>query len=484
MDMRPNFKLSPNVKIMINIGATMDIPTGDYITGQYGESILNGGLGSLTGVVGIGNNFKSTTLNYMMLSAASKVEESTPTSINSYDTENNMHEAHLRKFASRFEVFNKKDIFNGGTWQITDKTVYYANEWYEVLKTFLNDKKKNADKISLTTPFLDRDGKLMKIITPTFGAVDSFSEFETSDVADIQNKNELGDSGGNTIHMRQGLAKTRFLMDIPTLAGSSYHYTLLSAHIGKEMQMASGPYAPPPPKKLQHLKHNDKLKGVTDKFTFLMSNCWQASNAAPYINQATKGPEYPRNPDDNVTGDMDLNLVTLRQLRSKSGQSGIVLEILVSQSEGVLPELTEFHYIKSSDRFGISGTMQHYNLDIYPECKISRTTIRSKIATDAKLRRALNITSELAQMQHLWRHLGAEIFCTPSQLYEDLKKKGYDWDLLLNTRGYWLFDNDKHPIPFLSTMDLLRMRLDQEVPGFKPYHPYWYPVKKEDLVKK
>lgn len=461
------FTSAPAVKVMINVGALLDIPTGFYLKGRHGESILNGGLGLLTGVVGIGNNFKSTVLNYMMLSAASRIAETTDTSINTYDTEINIHEDRLEALSFRFPAFKKRHIVGEEFWTITDKTVYFANEWYEILKTFLKHKQDNAKKIEQETPFLTRDKKtLLKILTPTFGAVDSFSEFQTADVAKMQDENELGESGGNTIHMRQGLAKTRFLMEIPTIAGGAYHYMLLTAHIGKDIAMASGPMPAPPVKKLQHLKNGDKLKGTTDKFTFLMSNCWHAYNAAPLINQGTKGPEYPRNPDDNNPGDMDLNIVSLRQLRGKSGPSGTVIEVVVSQSEGVLPELTEFHYIKGNDRFGISGTLQHYSLDLYPDCKLSRTTIRSKIDSDARLRRALNITAELCQMHNLWHHLDDGILCTPKAMFESLKEQGYDWNILLDTRGYWCLDNDKQPVPFLSTMDLCRMVK-------KEYRPYW-----------
>ena len=288
------FTSAPAVKVMINVGALLDIPTGFYLKGRHGESILNGGLGLLTGVVGIGNNFKSTVLNYMMLSAASRIAETTDTSINTYDTEINIHEDRLEALSFRFPAFKKRHIVGEEFWTITDKTVYFANEWYEILKTFLKHKQDNAKKIEQETPFLTRDKKtLLKIMTPTFGAVDSFSEFQTADVAKMQDENELGESGGNTIHMRQGLAKTRFLMEIPTIAGGNYHYMLLTAHIGKDIAMASGPMPAPPVKKLQHLKNGDKLKGTTDKFTFLMSNCWHAYNATPLINQGTKGPEYP-----------------------------------------------------------------------------------------------------------------------------------------------------------------------------------------------
>jgi hypothetical protein len=469
MNLVQPFTQIPNVKVMINIGSLLDIPTGTYMEGMHGEHILNGGLGNLTGIVGIGNSFKSTIMHYQMLTAMSRM---TGSSANTYDTEINIHESNLRKFYSRIPEFKNEDILQTGRWVITDKTIYYANVWYQILKDFLNEKKKNASKILRDTPFKDRSGiKHLQILTPTFTEIDSFSEFETEDVAEIQNKNELGDSGGNTIHMRQGLAKQRFLMEIPTLFGSSYNYTFLSAHIGKTIVMDT---RAPPVKKLQHLKNGDVIKGATDKFTFNLNNCWHCYNAAPLINDTTKGPEYPRDSDDKLRMDTDLNTVILRQLRSKSGPSGMAIELIVSQSEGVLPSLTEFHYIKSCDRFGLNGTLQNYELDLLPGLKLSRTTVRSKIDDNPKLRRSLNITSELCQMHALWHHLDEGFLCTPKELYESIKALGYDWELLYQSRGWWALDNDPKATPFLSTYDLLNMRICK-------YHPYWYPIKKEDL---
>ncbi len=199
-----------------------------------------------------------------------------------------------------------------------------------------------------------------------------------------------------------------------------------------------------------------------------MSNCWHAYNAAPLVTK-DRTPEYPREGEnDNTEMGTDLNIVTLRQLRSKSGPTGITLELIVSQNEGVLPSLTEFHYIKGNERFGLTGTLQHYALDLYPDVKLSRTTVRTKIDNDPKLRRALNITSELLQMHQLWTHLDPKLLCTPKELYDDLKAKGYDWnEEILITRGWWTLDNDKHPVKFLSTMDLLRLRTGQYP------KPYW-----------
>ena len=60
-----------------------------------------------------------------------------------------------------------------------------------------------------------------------------------------------------------------------------------------------------------------------------------------------------------------------------------------------------------------------------------------------------------------------ELLCTPKELYEGIKEKGYDWDMILeNTRGWWTFNNDNTVEKFLSTKDLLEMRLGL-------YKPYW-----------
>ena len=78
IDLRSRMTPAPNVKVMINLGACLDIPTGHYIQGRRGESILNGGLGFITGIVGIGNNFKSTIDRFMMLTAMARMNGSPP----------------------------------------------------------------------------------------------------------------------------------------------------------------------------------------------------------------------------------------------------------------------------------------------------------------------------------------------------------------------------------------------------------------------
>lgn len=474
MLVKNNLVAAPNVKILINVGCGLDVTTGFFVKGRYGEYILNGGLGFLTGMTGIGNSWKTTTLHHMMLCAASRVYSTTgECMMDTYDTEMNIHEQRLRQLSYSYDAFKERDILNDGTWTVTDKTIYPGEKWFDMKKEYIKDKIANAEKLMVETPFLNRDGvSRLKVIVPTFSQLDSISQLTTTDVDKMMNENEIGEAGGNTLYMRSGLAKNRLLAELPVLAAGGNNFTMITAHIGKEISMASGPYAPPPTKKLQHMNPGEKLKGVSDNFYYLTTAFWCTKSVTKMINRDSGGtltPKYPRDSNDKDVSDCDLNLVSMILLRSKAGPSGIMLDIIVSQTEGVLPSLTEFHLLKENDNFGFEGNVQNYTLSIYPDCKLSRSVIRNKIDNDVKLRRALNITSELCQIRTHHRD-----FVIPSmkEIYEGVKANGYDWDFILeNTRGWWTFNNEDHPLHFLCSLDLARMAKPKDNPDY--YHPYW-----------
>jgi hypothetical protein len=472
MDLTAGFAQAQPVKVMINVGACLDIPSGSYLRGKYGDSILNAGLGALTGVAGIGNSFKSTICHYLMLSSMVKMEGS---AAKTYDTEMNIQEWHLQHFVDQFPGFGGELLFQSGRWKVTDKTTidpktgkYFQGDiWFDEYKDYTNLKMKNIKALSVETPFLDRDGSNLKIIRPTFTQVDSFSEFVTQDVVKMQDDNSLGEKGANTVSMRQGLQKNRFLMEVPFLSNASYDYMMLTCHIGTEFSMDPNM---PPPKKLSFLR-GVKIKGAPEKFTFMMNMCWYMYNTSVLKHKDSKAPLYPRNKDDDLEGDTDLMLVSAMVLRNKNGPTGMAVGIVVSQQDGVQPSLTEFHYLKDSGNFGITGTQQNYALDILPDVSLSRTTVRGKIENNDKLKRALNITSELCQIYELWHSLDECLYMSTKELYEKLKAKGYDWNILLQTRGYWMLDDYEEAIPRLTTMDLLNMTRDESDPDH--YHPYW-----------
>jgi hypothetical protein len=177
-------------------------------------------------------------------------------------------------------------------------------------------------------------------------------------------------------------------------------------------------------------------------------------------------PEYPWDNSAAMQGDTDLAVITMMNIRGKNGMSGIPIDVIVSQSEGVLESLTEFHYCKSNNRFGLGGNLQNYYMELMPETKLSRTTVRQKLNKDYRVRRAVQFTAELLQLHQFHREIDPELLCDAKTLFDDLTAMGYDWNTLLETRGYWVFEEElkEHPRQFLTTMDLLRMRLGRYVP--------------------
>jgi hypothetical protein len=451
------------------VGSLLDIPTGEYLLGTHGQMVLLAGLSNITGIVGPGNCFKTTIMRYMILCALARLAPVANDDLyySSYDTEINNHEHRNHSLYMSFEVFKGRNIIDEGMWQPTDKTIYPGNKYWARVKESLKDKRENKKKTMYTTCFIDRDGvSPMKTMCPTFGDFDSLSQFITEDVEATMEKTELGESAGNTIFMRQGLAKARMLMEMPTVAGASLNYFSFTAHIGKMIEMPSAPGTPPARKQLQHMPQGEIIKGVSNNFFYLLHNCWLVHSARPYLNQGTKAPEYPYEPGDELAGDLDLNIVTMKQLRGKNGGSGFSIELLVSQREGVQPSLSEFHYIKSNGRYGLEGNDRNYNVVFCPDIALSRTTVRKKLRENLALRRAVNLVAEMYQMD-VFMPQHRDVMMTPDELYTALKAKGCDWNWLLeNTRGWNGLNDEELPLYPLSTLDFCRMARGQ-------YHPYW-----------
>lgn len=465
---------SEPVKPSWNIGAGFDVPTASILKGMYGESIMNGGYTIFNGFAGTGNVFKSAMLEWQELAAQDRITYALnviPDTLK-YDTEINKNESHIQDFAQEFPSFRIIDPITSGNMVITDKSKYSGNKFFEVMKETL--KAKDSDKTFIILPFLERDGKtLYKCKMPTFGGVDTLTEFDTDAERKMGEENELGESGANTFFMKSGLFKTRFLMELSPIIHSSFHYMGMIAQIGNEVSIQTGPMPAAPKKTLGSMKNGEVMKNVTSKFSFLTSILYQPVKAVGLFNgsRMEDGPLYPMQASDKdfkAKNDNDLFDITLKCLRNKNGPTGFTMTIILSQSMGVQRELTEFHFIKER-RFGLDGNMQNYNLVLYPEVKLSRTTVRRKLTDDYKLARATNILSELLQFRDLRPVIIArdDINCSPEELYKDLITMGFDWNVLLETRGWYCPNNDDPSlIPYLSTIDLLRMRKGL-------YFPYW-----------
>lgn len=452
---------------MINVGAGLDIITGRWYYGINDEAVLNGGHAQLSGYVGMGNLFKTATLLYKNLTAMYRIHAQSTGSL--YETEMNTQGQRVADLAQYLPQWDGNNPLETERFIVTNRKHYSGDEWYEKTKEFLEakidmGKKKEARGF---LPFLKLGtNELMEMIVPTFGGLDSWTDFVTKDAAKMNDDVELGGKGAETLFMKQGIQKLRLLSELPPMLHKSAHYFSMTAQMGSIFNLDQ---YNPEKKKLSNIQGNIKMKGVTDKFTTNMNSILQFHNLEKLIHKQTKLPLFPRDEFDRAEGDSDLNVLHAVELRGKSGPSGVPIRLIVSQKQGVLPAMTEFYNLwDHPDSFGLEGNDQNYYLTLRPDAKLSRTKVRSKIDTDPMLQRALNITMELMQMTRLMPELRNQgLLCTPKELFDGVKEKGYDWDEILgNTRGWYTLNNDDHPIKFLSTLDLMRMRLDK-------YKPYW-----------
>lgn len=461
----------PKIRPMFNVGCLFDIITGTFETGPNGERILNGGQGHIVSVAGPGNSFKSVIANYMNMTIA---ERYSCYQYSIYDSENSLKYTRVNTLARRFPNLSKIDH---GSEELSPEQVkikitsageVMGDQYFEQVKDIHGAKVKDRAKLMTETPFVNSQGKHIQIVRPTGIMIDSLSQLEISSLNEkMTDKNAIGDSGNNTLYMKQGIAKKQLINQSMNMGPTGGLYFTYVAHVGDEFEL--DPYAPKK-HKLTHAKKGSKVTGTTKAFEFINDVIYEIFNATMLNNKERgTGVLYPVAEVDKEEDTTDLMLVTLKPTRNKSGPAGIPLEVIVSQREGLLPHLTQFHYCKTNE-YGIVGNAINYALYLYPDVKLSRTTVRGKIDDDPKLRRALEFTSQLLQIKQTWAPLADDLMCDPETLYTDIKAMGFDWDIILGmTRGYWVFTEDegKDGLYYLSTMDLLRMRKGD-------YTPAWY----------
>lgn len=466
------FKSAPSLRPMWNIGGLFDVQTGRYYTGKHGESILCAGLNHFTGVAGLPNMFKTVISLFQLGSVMNRVSLAV---MMAHDSENTLSPGRIAGVFRQFLALRDIDLVTAGRLLFTDATVYTGNEWWNAMREYA-ESRRNDKSIMITTPFIDEaTGENIRIPSPTLAFLDSLSGLQTDGVMDMYEKGDVGSKDLNMVAMKGAGAKSQLIDQVTQVTGGSGLNILMTAHVGQEYQLDM---YKPNIKRLKFLKGDLKLKKVPENFSFLTANCWYCVSLSPMLD-SEKMPEFPRDEDDDLKGDTDLINIVMVNLRGKSGPSGIPFEVVVSQSEGFKPELSEFVYCKGYDYYGISDKdgnkakgKPNFRLDLYPSVNMTRKTARSLLENDPFMARAINITAEMCMMQNLWHDekYPHHLVCTPKQLREDIEKRGYDWNILLNTRGFWLPLEEEglySELPFLSTMDLLKMRVGE-------YHPYWY----------
>lgn len=478
MSFAPAITTVPDIKLLVNVGMLHDIPTGTWMRGQKGEMLLCGGLSAFDAQTGEGNTFKSTIVHERNLTALDRLTATNrQSSISVYDTEQNIQPKALARLIRKYGRLMERNIMGSGEFSIADKTTMYGDENWKAQIAFIQEVKlKNAKSLYLETPFLDHNNMPFRTLPITLHFTDSLSKWETKEYVTKYRDKNIGVSERNTANMKRGLDTSSYLEEISIYGPKGMHYESLTAHIGMSNGMAvSGPPGTPPPKKLSTMKNGQVLKGGTDNLYYLPHHLYYNQGSKPALD-SNNNPLYARN-EYELTGrdNTDLYEIKIKQLRSKNGPTNYVIPIILSQADGVSQELTHINFIREnllkaqssgSEYYGTTGGNSKFKLCLYPTIFISRNDAYQKLNEDYKLARAAEITCDLIQMRLMNQF--PQLYLHPHELYEKIKEQGLDWNRLLETRGWWTYDNyDDTLLPFLSTFDLLEI-----AHGLKK--PFWY----------
>lgn len=487
-----------DTEIAYNVGACLDIPTGQPRMGMKGEMITIGGVHYMNGIVGKGNVGKTALFLYMYVMVLSRYLDAQGLI---YDTENSLKRIRAYSVATSNapellvnpgfiipenpkEEEGKEDAAPAiEDVEIKDDTGQYdlhrsaqfsavdyiGDDMYALVKGLVKGRPENKADMMLT-PFPSRKrGISTTIPKPVLWGVDSLSQLQIEAVEDMKKGKNIGDKAHNIIPMQNGKAKTQMLNELPAFGARYNLCTFMMGHIGKQHQIDP---MKPNTKLLATLGQNDAIKGVPEKFLFTPDNVFMVANTKPLYNSSSdKTPKFPRDAKSTSESAVDLLEMTVVSLRNKSGFAGSPFKLVLSQSQGIQPTLSEFYNCQSHKRYGLGGNDTTMYCEIYPEVSITRNTIRKLIDRDPKLCCAIRLTSEILQIQEYWPTVSPDMILPMKDIYKIIKDKGYDWNELLQTRGYWTSDQYTNPVKFLSGYDLLNM-----VHGL--YTPYWLRDKK------
>ena len=458
------------VKIRYNTGLCLDLVTGRFVKGRYGDMVMNGGISPYTGIVGGPNMGKSTWMDSQLLILNDRYGVPGISHNNEADAQPERWRDISKYIAPSIYNFDE-DMRKHPSLRALDLSAYTSQDMHEEIRKLAAEREKRRKELMIDTPFIDEDTKeVIQIIRPLSYAQDSLSQWQPNTVTTKISENEIGSKKAQMFGMMHGMSKTQMVGEIPTFCNRAGMIVFQTAHLGTKYSL--DPYAPKR-KKLEFMASDIEIKFVSNNFTYLPNNLWWVMGNAPMLKKAGDGKYYPEFPDGEakIAKDTDLTVMMLSNLRGKSGPSGIPFEICMSQAGGLIPYLTNYRFCSESDLgdslgYGISGSDKYSTLDLYPDVKFNRFNLRPIAEQDPRMQRAIRFTADLCMLHERLKNFPRALLCSPAELYADIAK-AWDWNELLDTRDYWTWDHYSNPVRYLSIYDLLNMRAGLYVPYWK-----------------
>ena len=424
----------------LNTGTLFDIQTGAFVPGTHGGMVLNGGLATSNSFMGRPKMFKSTEMFSYIMRAMCYYPD---TDCIIDDTEQTLKK---RRIAGFTPWDNQDDLYERTVLQTP--VDFSLEEFFAQIKKIADEKLAHRDDYVVESPLIDpRNNQPLMIIKPTFIVVDSWSGATSTAAQNTLNTKELGSSDTNMVFMTDGRVKKMIMSQIPNLAARAGLYFCLSAHVGDKYEMNA--YAQTP-KVLPHMRMGDKPKGVGPDFNFLISNGIDMRSVKVLLDN-DKNCLYPT----LEGGAMELSEVTSIVTRGNNNMGGTQLSLVVSQINGILGDLSNYHYLRENDYFGLVGNKVTHKPTL-TDVSLGRTTVRQKLQ-DPKVARAIELLAQLRYIQSNWTTYGTDVDLQmkPDRLAEMLLASDQpSVSDILQSRSYWTYDKSNTQ-PYMSLYDVL-----------------------------
>ena len=101
--------MKPTPRMALNVGGGLDLVTGVFMKGKYGEDILIGGFSNLQGEMGNPNSHKTTIAIWMMCSALDTIAYSYLSEMMIYDAEGTLREERINELSKRFKYLDRDE---------------------------------------------------------------------------------------------------------------------------------------------------------------------------------------------------------------------------------------------------------------------------------------------------------------------------------------------------------------------------------------
>lgn len=430
-----------------NTNSLYDFQIGKFIRGMDGKWYIDGGVNrSINGATGRKHTFKSTFMIAMIIRAAYFFSKRCEVILIDDEESVARDGDRILKIGGVPITEEQFNAYSGA-----DITVSQA---YSALIEICKEKKEHEKEYLTEIPLLDPNtGKKAIVYVPTLYSVDTISNLrDASEEEMLQSGESLDDGKTNTIFMKPGRNKTVFTTALNAKCSEMGIYAFWCAHEGEVNEMGS---VTPKPKQLGYMRQGYKIKGTGSKFDELTIPLIEVVSAKKLMGSDNASPLY----GEPGTTENDQFEIVVQVLRGKLNASGISCPYVMSQSKGFMNDLTNYHFLRSNNYFGLVGNKQNHRNALLPDINLTRNNIQENFDKHPELKRAMEIMAQLLFLQTKWSiekvPCGFDINITPEEMYKLMTEKKLT-DRILNSRGYWCADDGiDYKKEYLSVPDII-----------------------------